>query len=192
MLKTTVMEICVALSHAILVALLDHPSSGYDLAKQFDGSVGFFWDATHQQIYRELAKLEATEYITSETVQQETRPNKKLYSITDTGRAYLAEWMTTPSELSPTRDDLLVKLFGGYLVSPEITLQELRHHRKLHQTRLVEYQAIEDRYFPDIEALSEKSVYHYLTLRHGIQREQSWLKWCAEAILTLQGLQQAP
>jgi DNA-binding PadR family transcriptional regulator len=180
----------VALSHAILVALLDNPSSGYDLAKRFDGSVGLFWDATHQQIYRELAKLEAIAYITSETIQQETRPNKKLYSITEMGQTYLAEWMMKPSVLSPIRDDLRVKLFGGHLINPETILQELRHHRKLHQTRLVEYQAMEDQYFPDIEALSEKAVFHYLTLRNGIQLEQSWLKWCAEAIATLQGLQQ--
>jgi hypothetical protein len=32
-----------ALSHAILAVLANWACSGYDLAKQFDGSVGFFW-----------------------------------------------------------------------------------------------------------------------------------------------------
>ena len=177
-----------ALSHAILVALLDAPSSGYDLAKRFDGSVGFFWDASHQQIYRELAKLEETGQITSETIQQDARPNKKLYAITEMGKEYLTQWMTTTGDLSPIKDDLLVKLFGGYLVQPDVILKELRYQRKLHQTRLVEYQAIEDRFFPDVEALSEKSTYQYLTLRNGIQFEQGWLKWCDEAIATIQSL----
>ena len=180
--------ITVALAHAILVALLDCPSSGYDLAKRFDGSVGFFWDASHQQIYRELAKLETNGIIISETIEQETRPNKKLYAITDPGKATLTEWMRTPSDLSPLKDDLLVKIFGGYVVEPTVILQELRQHRKQHQTRLVEYQAIEDRFFPDAEALSTKSVYQYLTLRNGIQYEQGWLKWCDEALSTLQSL----
>ena len=31
--------------------------SGYELAKTFDSSIGFFWKADHQQIYRELSKL---------------------------------------------------------------------------------------------------------------------------------------
>jgi len=31
-----------ALAHAILAALINAPCSGYDLAKRFDGSVGFF------------------------------------------------------------------------------------------------------------------------------------------------------
>ena len=43
-----------SLAHAILVSLVCEPKSGYDLAKQFDGTVGFFWQATHQQIYRDL------------------------------------------------------------------------------------------------------------------------------------------
>lgn len=179
-----------ALSHAILVALLDCPSSGYDLAKRFDGSVGFFWDASHQQIYRELARLEAAHHIASETVQQETRPNKKLYSITEKGKALLKQWMNTASQPNPIKDDLLVKLFGGYIIDPDTILKELRQHRKLHQTRLVEYQAIEDRFFPDLELLSKKATYQYLTLRNGIQFEQGWLKWCDEAIATLQAFSQ--
>lgn len=177
-----------ALAHAILVSLLDCPSSGYDLAKRFDGSVGFFWDASHQQIYRELGKLENAGTITAETIQQDTRPNKKLYSITAAGKTLLADWMRTPSALSPLKDDLLVKLFGGYLVEPAVILQELRQHRKLHQTRLVEYQAIEERFFPDIEALTPQQTYQYLTLRNGIQYEQGWLKWCDEALSTVQAL----
>lgn len=181
-----------ALSHAILVALLDCSSSGYDLAKRFDGSVGFFWDASHQQIYRELAKLEATGSIRSTTIEQEARPNKKLYSITVQGQTQLAEWLRTPSPLAPVKDDLLVKLFGGYLVEPSVILQELRQHRKQHQTRLVEYQAIEERFFPDVEALSTPATYQYLTLRNGIQHEQGWLRWCDEALSTLQALADVP
>ena len=181
-----------ALAHAILVALLEAPNSGYDLAKRFDGAVGFFWDASHQQIYRELAKLEATGSIQSETIQQETRPTKKLYAITPQGQTLLAEWMRAPSPLSPVKDDLLVKLFGGYLVEPTVILQELRQHRKQHQTRLVEYQAIEDRFFPDIELLTPPQTYQYLTLRNGIQYEQGWLKWCDEALSTLQALTDHP
>jgi len=177
-----------ALSHAILVALLDCPSSGYDLAKRFDGSVGFFWDASHQQIYRELAKLEEAGHIAAQTIEQENRPNKKLYSVTEEGQAMLTEWMHQPASLSPVKDDLLVKLFAGYLLSPDALLTELRQHRKQHQTRLVEYQAIEDRFFPDVEALSPKPLYQYLTLRNGISFEQGWLKWCDEAIATLQTL----
>ena len=39
-----------ALTHAILTALLEEDLTGYELAKQFDVSLGFFWTASHQQI----------------------------------------------------------------------------------------------------------------------------------------------
>ncbi len=56
-----------SLTYAILSALISDPSSGYDLAKRFnasiEGSVGFFWNASFQQIYRELNRLEEKEWL---------------------------------------------------------------------------------------------------------------------------------
>ena len=43
--------------HALLISLIEKPSSGYDLARRFDKSIGYFWHATHQQIYRELGRM---------------------------------------------------------------------------------------------------------------------------------------
>ena len=45
-----------ALGDAILACLTEHPMTGYELAKTFDASIGFFWKADHQQIYRELSR----------------------------------------------------------------------------------------------------------------------------------------
>ncbi len=181
-----------ALSHAILAALTDMPSSGYELARRFDASVSFFWGATHQQIYRELAKLEADKCVSVKVLHQVNRPDKKIYSITEIGQQVLLSWLKTSASLPPIKDDLLVKLFAGHQVAPDILLAELRHHRKQHQTRLVEFQALEDRLFPDVNNLTLKETYQYLTLRRGIQGEQGWLKWCDEVIATLQDLNSAP
>lgn len=43
-----------SLSHVLLTSLIEKPSTGIELARRFDRSMGFFWNATHQQIYREL------------------------------------------------------------------------------------------------------------------------------------------
>jgi len=45
-----------SLPHALLTSLLEQPCSGMDLARRFGRSIGFFWPATHQQIYKELGK----------------------------------------------------------------------------------------------------------------------------------------
>ena len=38
----------VALPHVILVSLSEQSGSGYELARRFDRSIGYFWSATHQ------------------------------------------------------------------------------------------------------------------------------------------------
>ncbi|WP_008312040.1 PadR family transcriptional regulator [Leptolyngbya sp. PCC 6406] len=177
-----------ALIHAILVALLDCPSSGYDLAKRFDGSVGFFWDASHQQIYRELTKLEVGGHLAGEKIPQEGRPNKVIFSVTESGRLLLEDWMAQPVPLAPVKDALLVKLFGGYIMPTAVILTDLQQHQAQHRERLAEYESIATQFFPNPAVLSARATHQYLTLRHGIQYEQGWLTWCEEAIATLQKL----
>lgn len=173
-----------ALAHAILASLIDRPCSGYDLAKQFDGSVGFFWKASHQQIYRELSKLEAQSWITSETILQAARPDKKLYSLTELGKQQLVEWIAQASVPTPIKDDLLVKIFAGY-ISPQMILEEVERHREAHLERLSEYRDLEQQYFQNPQKLPLQAKFQYLTLLRGISYEKDWVAWCDEAIQLL-------
>ncbi len=177
-----------ALSHAILSALTDRPCSGYDLAKQFDGSVGFFWHASHQQIYRELTKLEQQGVVTAEAVAQEGKPDKKVYRVTETGKTALKDWIAQPSKCAPTKDDLLVKLFVGHLVPPETLQATLYHERAQHVAALAAYRDIESKYFLNCETLPRSARFQYITLRNGIHYETSWLTWCDETLATLKTL----
>lgn len=174
-----------ALAHAILASLVDCSCSGYDLAKQFDGSVGFFWSASHQQIYRELSKLEAQGWIASQIIPQEGRPDKKLYQVTEEGKQQLLEWIVQPCEPTPIKDDLLVKIFGGYVAQKQTILEELERHRHSHQEKLSTYKVLEQQYFQDSQLLSEQAKFKYLTLLNGISYETSWLAWCEQAIRLL-------
>jgi len=171
-----------ALAHAILAVLVDCPNSGYDLAKQFDGSVGFFWAASHQQIYRELSKLEKQGWLSSEIIPQEGRPDKKLYYITEAGKQELQAWIAQPCEPAAIKDDLLVKTFAGYIASPKIILDELQQHRQAHLEKLSTYKTLEQRYFQNLQMLSLAEKFHYLTLLKGISYETDWVAWCDRAI----------
>jgi DNA-binding PadR family transcriptional regulator len=179
-----------ALSHAILTALNDAACSGYDLAKRFDGSVGFFWNASHQQIYRELTKLEESGYIEPTVIHQDNRPDKKNYLVTPAGQDYLRSWIAEPSTVAYPKDELLVKLFAGDLVDRDVILAALEQHRVQHQDRLNTYYSIEQQIFahpvrvasPRENKLNRPQRYQYLTLRQGIRLETAWLAWCAEAI----------
>ncbi len=171
-----------ALSHALLAALHNAPCSGYDLAKKFDGSVGFVWSASHQQIYRELSKLEAQNYISSSIVPQSNRPDKKVYAVTALGQEYLGKWIAIPTVINPIKDDLLVKLFAGELAEPSVILAELEHHRAQHQDLLDACKSIEQHVFNDVSKLDLNRRYRYLAVRQGIRIETEWLEWCSEAI----------
>ncbi len=172
-----------ALSHALLASLVgNRPCSGYDLAKQFNSQLGFFWRATHQQIYRELAIMERDGLVVSEIVPQEERPAKKVYRVTDRGRRFLIEWIAIPSEPSPVKEDLLVKFHVGYLASGRIIIDEIQRQKKIHADKLALYREREREFFPDQGSLSMKARFRYLNLRRGIMHELSWLAWFDEAI----------
>ena len=91
----------VALEHALLVALREQPASGLDLTRRFEKSIGFFWHATHQQIYRVLARMEGDGWVSVEAVAQAGRPDKKVYAVSPAGERMLAEWL---ADADPGRD----------------------------------------------------------------------------------------
>jgi DNA-binding PadR family transcriptional regulator len=93
-------------------------------------AIGYFLQATHQQIYRELTSLEEQGYV--ERVPSSTHSTEKLYALTLEGRHVLSEWIVQPSEPGVLREDLLLKVRAGSLVPPEALLAELRRRRALH------------------------------------------------------------
>jgi DNA-binding PadR family transcriptional regulator len=175
-----------SLAYAILAVLTDQESSGYDLAKYFEASVGNFWAATHQQIYRELSQLETKGWIKSQVVEQEDRPNKKLFALTPLGKSSMVEWMVQPSKPSKHKEEILVKLFAGQLIEPTVLIAELQRVQKAHQQQLQEYQLIAQQFFQHPSTLPYAAKCQYLTLRQGICHETNWIDWCAEAIACLQ------
>lgn len=171
-----------SLKHAILVLLETEPSSGYELLKQFKNSLGYFWNAKHQQIYQQLKSLTKQELIVSETETQNSKPDKKVYKITPKGIEEIRSWLAAPVEPNKINDSLLVKLYGGHLTSPENLLAELEQHQAIHQLTLDKLLMIEKKYLALPMEEQEKFKLPYLTLRRGILGEQAWLIWSNEAI----------
>lgn len=178
-----------SLTYAIVSVLVSTPSSGYDLAKRFnpsvEGSVGFFWSASFQQIYRELNRLEEKEWLQAESVQQENRPDKRIYTVTALGKQQLCQWIAESEEMAPIKDELLVKLYVGHLVPRQTMVEKLEAHRRQHQQRLAIYQEIKSQYFKNPQALSKTLKFQYITLLRGIHYETGWLAWCDEIMLLL-------
>ena len=75
-----------------LSVLYDGDATGYDIRRLCaDGEFSYFVEASYGSIYPALAKLEADRLVTSRAEQQDGRPARKVYSITEMGRLAFAE-----------------------------------------------------------------------------------------------------
>ncbi|MDQ1032088.1 DNA-binding PadR family transcriptional regulator [Streptomyces umbrinus] len=170
-----------SLPHAILTALLEKPSSGLELTRRFDRSIGYFWSATHQQIYRELGKLEAEGHIRALPTEQPARGQKKRYEVLPAGRAELARWTAASQAPKPLRDTMLLRLRAAAVVGTEGIEADLRRHLDLHQRQLAEYEEIQERDFPPGKDAAQDRLQH-LVLRAGIDLETFWTGWLTHAL----------
>ncbi|MET9444929.1 PadR family transcriptional regulator [Streptomyces sp. NPDC006610] len=170
-----------SLPHAILTALLEKPSSGLELTRRFDKSIGYFWSATHQQIYRELGRLEADGLIRALPAAQPARGQKKSYEVLPAGRAELARWTAESQDPRPQRDPLLLRLRAAAVVGTDGLEADLRRHLDLHRRQLTTYQEIERRDFPPGKDGPEDRLRH-LVLRAGIDLETFWTRWLTHAV----------
>lgn len=110
-----------SLPHAILGFLSLGPSTGYELKKTFTRTVQHFWSADQSQIYRTLARIVARRWARTELVRQSSRPNKKVYTITEAGREEFLRWMhSPPPQEDPHVAPLLRVFFAGALPDAEV------------------------------------------------------------------------
>jgi len=177
-----------ALGDAILACLTERPMTGYELAKTFDSSIGFFWKADHQQIYRELSKLRDRGYIQGREVVQSGKPNKLVYTLTEEGRTALRHWAARPSTPPSIKDDLLVRLHAldSIDIEPLRTdlMARLEHHRDRHDN----YERILKKRFPDGTAEGVLDLGNLLLLRLGASHEQMVADFCEEALEALSAM----
>ena len=173
-----------SLEHALLVALSERPASGLELTKRFERSIGFFWHATHQQIYRVLGRMEADGWVTVEVVEQEGRPDKRVHTPSATGRAVLAEWLATPMPVEAFRSDVAVKLRGASYGDRAAVARNLAALRSDHAARLAHYERLEREQFPTPDRLDGAERDQWLVLRGGIRLERFWIDWITECLET--------
>ncbi|MFF5444898.1 PadR family transcriptional regulator [Streptomyces sp. NPDC012888] len=177
-----------SLPHAILTALLERPSSGLELTRRFDRSIGYFWSATHQQIYRELGRLEEAGLIRALPSEQPARGQRKEFEVLAAGRDELARWVGESADPKAIRDPLLLRIRAAAVVGTGGLAAELRRHRELHERQLASYRAIEERDFPPERRSSDEDRLRRLVLRGGIELETFWLRWLEEAVAEVDGM----
>jgi DNA-binding PadR family transcriptional regulator len=161
--------------------------TGYELAKTFDASIGFFWKADHQQIYRELSRLRDKGHVQAREVVQSGKPNKLVYTLTAEGRAALRHWGGRPSMPPSIKDDLLVRLYALDGVDIESLRTDLMARLEHHRDRYERYERLLNKRFPDGTA-PPADLGKMLSLRLGMRHERVVVEWCEEALDALSAI----
>ena len=113
-----------ATSYTILGWLALQPWSTYELAKQIQRNLRFFWPRAESQIYEEPRNLVKLGLATAEQTHVGKRP-RTVYRITPAGRQALAAWIEEPSDAPMLWFDGLVRLFFGNFGSTDGLLAAL-------------------------------------------------------------------
>ncbi len=173
-----------SLKHAILGFLSYLPLSGYDLKKAFDNSVQHFWPANQSQIYRTLAELEEGGFVTKEIVEREERLDMKIYHITETGRAELHAWLTTPQPERDDRQPFLIQVYFGGQVSDDELLKVMKHKLNEVEERLAVYESVYQMIQNTPQRIHDpRAIFlSVLTLEAGYVNNQSIATWLKSAI----------
>jgi PadR family transcriptional regulator AphA len=158
--------------------------TGYDVKKVIDTSTRFFWTASYGQIYPELKRLRKAGLVRAKQVPR-GRVKRTVYSLTPKGERALHEWLTDGENvLFELRDEGLLRLFFGDVLSRDEVLANLRTQEQLFELVLDRFREIEVDArggFPD-----ESQRFPHLALRYGIDFI-SWSRdWYAEAARRLE------
>lgn len=176
--------------------------SGYDLKRTFDSTVRHFWSADQAAIYRTLAELQDQGQVAHERIEQEARPDRKVFTITTAGLASLDSWLATSTPAAPRREPLLIKLFFARRLAPGA----LRALLALELENVERELGAFDAYISTMEARAtslgpaerETLVGPLITLTNGLQlgiAYRDWLQMLVDAIdngtLTVDGMLRA-
>jgi PadR family transcriptional regulator, regulatory protein AphA len=148
-------------ARVILGLLAWQPRTGYEIKQVTDQSTRFFWGASYGQIYPELRRLEAAGLVGSRE-EPRGRVPRRIYSLTKAGRRALDAWLEEADESYEVRDEGLLKLFFGDLMSPEQRLDLVRRRRAWYKESAALFRRIGD----ELGELDESSG---SVLRYGVE-----------------------
>lgn len=177
-----------SLRHAIMVDLWREDGTGYEIAKRFQEGFGFSWKASHPQIYTELKKLTDLGWVEFKKVEQEHKPAKKIYTLTEDGLEALKEWIDTPVDIAPIRDAFLIKMAAGSLATPKLFLEEVRERKVISDEKLKYFKKIEEVMQKETSKGNPEVEFPFLSLRAGILTFEAYSHWFDEVIEYLEGL----
>lgn len=175
------------LKHGILGLLNYKDMTGYEIMKTFNDSLNYFWTANTSQIYRELQTLKKDGFVTDVVIEQNGKPDKKVFSITENGRRELKHWLKD-DDYGNNNSPLCMKVFFSGELSKQENIERFQKLKKDMQNTLEKYSAIYEiiKAYKDEISRPEDSVYWGMTVDYGICYMKMLIQWCDSCIKKLE------
>ncbi|MFT8317612.1 MAG: PadR family transcriptional regulator [Sporolactobacillus sp.] len=154
----------------ILGVIREKSRTGYEIVEVFKTIFSHFFDGSYGSVYPVLHKLEKEGKITKETIVQEGKPNKNVYSITEMGREHFKNYLESDLQAEVTKSDFLMRLYFGEFLS-QAALHEWIEEELSQKKRLLNQLEENYAHWMDNMSPSQKLCYEI-----GIARYQSELK----------------
>jgi DNA-binding PadR family transcriptional regulator len=114
-------------SHDVILGMLmGSPSSGYEIKQKFEKIFSYFYNASYGTIYPTLKSMEQEGFITKESLIQDGKPNKNVYTITDKGKEEFYRYLSSDLQDVEFKSDFMVRMYFGEFAEPEKVEQWLR------------------------------------------------------------------
>lgn len=163
-----------SLKYVLLGLLTQAPRYGYELKREAERLLGGGAELNPGQLYPMLRKLADQQLIAGERVEQEDRPDKRVFSLTEAGESDLRGWLAEPVNLQVGRSALFLRFVVLALVQPGARLEYLREQRR----RLLTYigQLVADRAkYEQSDDLATRAL-REATILHA-EADLKWVEW---------------
>lgn len=164
----------------VILGLLNHENlTGYEIKKQIDGSLHYFWKGSFGSIYPTLAYLEEQGMITKVDDNSNSKRERIVYSITEVGRNYLVKWLEESKTSNSLKYEMLLKLFFGGIVDNEVSISTISEF----ENEIAKELSVLNMYKENLsKVLNQRDhLFFYLTVSFGVETYEAYLRWCTEA-----------
>ena len=167
--------------YAILGMLLMCPMSGYDIKKNTDSTINYFWHENYGHIYPVLKKMLNEGLVSCKTIENYGAPSRNVYSITETGKKEFSKWLNESVEPEKYRKELLLRIFYAEHSTPEKVKEKVKKEMTYHLGLLEEYKMVES-HIQSHKNDENYSPYWLMTLRNGILCSKAQIEWCKQTL----------
>lgn len=170
--------------YAILGFLSSGPKSGYDIKRESEYCIGYFWHESYGSIYPMMKRLTTEGLVTRELDTEGGVHDRILYHMTEKGWAELKDWLRRPPDPPVLRDELLLKItFGGHGSFRDLAAH-VNRCRIYYQDRLSTLDRIQQRLHENLSTHPTLPLW-LITINMGRHRANAYIAWCDETLETL-------